>query len=532
MKVSDYVDLYRSEAADILQALERGIIALESAPEIQARIEELYRHAHNLKGISGAMGYEEVVEASHEFENVLDGFRSASSISGETMDKLLAMVDGLKILVKRTIDGSSSSNSDIKAGSQDRAMESSNEQAAQPIDEHITATKVELERLDRIMDLVGELVASRMRVGAIAEDLGSRALLDELARSWRIVSQIQKEVMEARLVPAGQVFQRFHRLVRDLSKEMGKPARLKIEGAEIGLDRAVLERMVDPLVHLIRNAMDHGIEEPDERATAGKPPEARILLGIRRERSRVIIEVSDDGKGIDVQSVANAALARGLTSARACDLSEEDICRIITAPGFSTSKGVDKISGRGVGMNIVKSVVDSFGGSIRLSTKQGRGTTVSLLLPINLSIVKALLFTLGEEYHAIPAEYVKETNRYEWAALKTVRGNPVLEMADELVPLIFPEQLFGAKSESNVDRYAKVIVMDTGTRRLAIAVNRIIGQQDIVIKSLPPFFRGLRGISGAAVLGSGKIAFIWDPHAFSQGRCKYESDQETVVSAS
>jgi two-component system chemotaxis sensor kinase CheA len=362
--------------------------------------------------------------------------------------------------------------------------------------------------------------------------MGSRPLLDELARSWRLVSQIQKEVMEARLIPVGQVFQRFHRLVRDLSRETGKPVKLDIHGAEIGLDRVVLEGMVDPLVHLIRNAVDHGIEPPDERRAAGKSPEGRIILSASRERNHVVIEVVDDGRGVDLEGVARAAAAHGAGPVRASDITEEEICRIITTPGFSTAEGVNTLSGRGIGMNIVKKTVDSFGGSIRIRTTPGRGTMMSLLIPVNLSIVKALLFAVGDDIHAVPIEYVKETNRCEIGSLKTVRGGLVLPAAGEVIPVMRLDELFGVRLERSAERYEKIIVIDTGVRRIAVVVARIIGQQDIVIKALPPFFRGVRGISGATVLGSGKIAFIWDPCALFEGRCAYEPDQTAVLSAS
>ncbi len=527
MNVADYLELYKSEAGESLQALENGLIGLESSAEPRAQIDELFRRAHNLKGISGAMGYDAVVEASHDLESVFDGLRKGAAITPETMDGLLASVDRLKALVGRAIGASADAPA---PGPQ--APAAAADRPAHELGERITATKVELERLDRLMDLVGELVVSRIRFSAIAEEMGSRPLLDELARSWRLVSQIQKEVMEARLIPVGQVFQRFHRLVRDLSRETGKPVKLDIHGAEIGLDRVVLEGMVDPLVHLIRNAVDHGIEPPDERRAAGKSPEGRIILSASRERNHVVIEVVDDGRGVDLEGVARAAAAHGAGPVRASDITEEEICRIITTPGFSTAEGVNTLSGRGIGMNIVKKTVDSFGGSIRIRTTPGRGTMMSLLIPVNLSIVKALLFAVGDDIHAVPIEYVKETNRCEIGSLKTVRGGLVLPAAGEVIPVMRLDELFGVRLERSAERYEKIIVIDTGVRRIAVVVARIIGQQDIVIKALPPFFRGVRGISGATVLGSGKIAFIWDPCALFEGRCAYEPDQTAVLSAS
>ncbi|MCX5753343.1 MAG: chemotaxis protein CheA [Candidatus Krumholzibacteria bacterium] len=577
MNVSDYKDLYASEAGDALQALENGLVGLESATEPLAAIHELFRNAHNLKGNSGAMGYEEIVEASHALESALDGLRQGGEITVAKIGCMLGVVDILKKLVRCAVtegDGSGAAGAAGTAGDGTGAAEgldarpdaksplsirllgealvlisniSDEPDQAGPVtrpasppetglgspeglSQRITSTKVDLERLDRIMDLVGELTISRIRFSALASALGSKPLLDELALSWRLTSQIQKEVMEARLIPAGQVFQRFNRLVRDVSHETEKRVKFEIAGAEIGLDRVVLESMVDPLVHLIRNAIDHGIETPPERRAAGKPEEARLALSARRERNNVALEVADDGRGIDLEKVAHAAVAAGIAKGRAADLTEDDVCRIITMAGFSTAESVDKLSGRGMGMNIVKKTVDSLGGSMHIQSAPGKGTTVTLLLPINLSIIKALLFSVGPDVHALPIEYVKETSRFEQGSLKTVRGDLVLPGADGVVPVLMPDDIFGIPFESGSDRYAKVIIVDTGTRRFAVVVNGIIGQQDIVIKALPPLFRGLRGISGATVLGSGKVAFIWDPHILFEGRCAYESDQKAVVS--
>jgi len=590
MNINDYKDLYRSEAEDALQALENGLIGLETVTDGRPAIDELFRHAHNVKGISAAMGYEEIVEASHALENVLDSLRRGGEITVAKTGCMLGAVDILKKLVRcateaaaepvgaaagETASGVGDAGGPVSGAGEPRASANGagveggsarsvellgealvllsnfedslgapdartkpvsgeeaaarDERASEAIGQRITSTKVELERLDRIMDLVGELTISRIRFSALASELGSKPLLDELALSWRLISQIQREVMEARLIPVGQVFQRFNQLVRDVSHETGKRVVLEIEGADIGLDRAVLEGMVDPLVHIIRNAMDHGIETPAERRAAGKPEEARLALRARRERSHVVLEVADDGRGIDAGRVSEAAAAAGIARGKGAELSEEEICRIITMPGFSTSPSVDRTSGRGMGMNIVKRTVDSFGGSLQIKSALGAGTTVALLLPINLSIIKALLFSIGSEVHAIPIEYVSETNRFEQGFLETVGGATVLPDGDGVIPLLMPNEIFGIPLERTEERYGKVIVMDTGRRRFAVVVNRIIGQQDVVIKALPPLFRGVRGISGATVLGSGKVAFIWDPHVLYEGRCAYESDQETLV---
>ena len=543
MNVSDYKELYKSEADDAVQALENGLVVLESAPEPRAPINELFRHAHNLKGISGAMGYEEIVEASHALENVLDTLRKGADVTVAKIGCMLGAVDILKKLVGLTAGEYAGDARSAQLLSEVLVLLSNistvSDQSGAPaptapeieagVTQRITSTKVELERLDRIMDLVGELTISRIRFSAIAAELGSKTLLDELAVSWRLISRIQKEVMEARLIPVGQVFQRFNRLVRDVSHERGKNVKFEIAGAEIGLDRAVLEGMVDPLVHLIRNALDHGIETPAERRAAGKPEEGHLTLSARRERNNVVLEVSEDGRGIDTARIAAAAAATGIIKSRTAELTEDEVSRIITMPGFSTSTAVDRLSGRGMGMNIAKKAVDSFGGSIVIRSKPGAGTTVAMLLPINLSIIKALLFSVGPDVHALPIEYVSETSRFEQGSLKSLRGELVLGDGDGIVQVLTPDKIFGLPFESTRERYAKVIIVDTGKHRIAVVVNRIIGQQDIVIKALPPLFGGVRGISGATVLGSGKVAFIWDPHVLFEGRCTYESDQKALV---
>ena len=573
MNISDYRELYRSEAYDALQALENGLVGLESTAEPRVLIDELFRHAHNLKGTSGAMGYQEIVEASHALENVLDSLRKGAEITVARTGCMLGAVDILKKLVRLAAEGSdgaapattgapSGSEAPGVAGSGEtpdgggdvRSVQllnevlvllsnasSVSEQVPSPappapeieaaVGQRITSTKVELERLDRIMDLVGELTISRIRFSAIASGLGSKPLADELAVSWRLISQIQREVMEARLIPVGQVFQRFNRLVRDISHEKGKSVKFEIVGAEIGLDRVVLESMVEPLVHLIRNALDHGIGTPADRRAAGKSEEGHLTLSARRERNNIVLEVSDDGRGINAAKIAETAAAAGIIKAASGALTEDEVCRIITMPGFSTSTVADRLSGRGMGMNIVKKAVDSLGGSIVIRSTPGSGTTVALLLPINLSIIKALLFSVGPDVHALPIECVSETNRFEQGSLKSVRGELVLNGEEGVVPVLMPDRIFGLPFEPTGARYTKIIIVDTGRRRVAVVVNRIIGQQDIVIKALPPLFRGVRGISGATILGSGKVAFIWDPHVLFEGRCTYESDQEALVSA-
>ena len=556
MKVSDYKELYRSEADEIFHALENGIINLESGEDLKAHVDELFRHAHNLKGISGAMGYDSVVTASHAIENFLDAIRKEElSVKHGTVDKLLETVDMLRECVALAVD---EKDSDRRAELAEKiaihvaGIDDDDQKTAEPsssredIDERdpdvadgsqaefrelIKTTRVELERLDRIMTLVGELIISRIRFIGQMSGAENKALMDELEVFGRLVSEVQREVMEARLVPVGQVCQRFKRLVRDTAREKAREVKFEIIGSEIGVDRAVLEEVVDPLIHLIRNAIGHGIETPEERESLGKDREAVVTLGIRRERNHVIIEVLDDGRGIDLQKVIAKGASEGLSTGERSELSEEELCSILSTPGFSTSSGVDKISGRGMGMNIVKKTVDSLGGAMHIKSSAGKGTSISLHLPVNLSIIKVLMFYVGDDVHALPIEYIKETTRVEQGSLKKLHGKQVFMTPDGPIPVIRPWEIFDAAVEEESGRYIKMIVVETGEKRAGIVVKRILGQQEIVIKGLPSIIRGLSGISGATILGSGKVAFIWDPHVIFEERSAYESNKETIVLA-
>ena len=556
MKISDYKELYRSESEDIFHSLEDGVIGLETEDDPRPHVDELFRHAHNLKGISGAMGYDDVVTASHAIENYLDGIRKGEiTIRKESVDTLLEAVDLLRRCVAAAVDEEDSGRGaelaeriamllaglvhhegdgagDSTGGSlKEPAAAAVRDDALPEVKEPIRTTRVELERLDRIMTLVGELIISRIRFSGLAADVGNKTITDELEMLGRLISDIQREVMEARLVPVGQVCQRFKRLVRDTSKMKKKSVRFEIVGAEIGVDRSVLEGVVDPLVHLIRNAIDHGIERPEEREAVGKLAEATITLSTRRERNHIVLEVSDDGKGIDLQKVIDKGASAGLSSRGAQDLSEEDLCRILSAPGFSTSSGVDRISGRGMGMNIVKRTVDSLGGTMHIKSAAGRGTSISLHLPVNLSIIKVLMFHVGDDVHALPIEYIVETTRVERGSLKHIRGRDVFSTPNGPIPVVRPWEIFDTPTEEESGRYVKLIVVDTGEGKAGIIVNRILGQHEIVIKGLPSIIRGISGISGATILGSGKVAFIWDPHVIFEERNAYVSDKEALVHA-
>jgi len=556
MEVNEYTSLYLNETEEIIQALESGMLKLEEDCDT-SMVDELFRNAHNLKGMSGAMGFTSIADISHMLENILDSFREDErNISREGANALLKVVDALRELVPAVVESGEGEMSEKlvnrikyllddgfgngagrvgKAGDKkDRLQEKADENNREVKDaenrinsacySRISSTRVDLKRLDDLMDLVGELIISRIKLSNLAAEINSKPLMEELAASGRLVSEIQKEVMEARLVPAGNVFQRFKRVVRDISAELDKKVRLKITGAGIGVDRTVLETMLDPIVHLIRNAIDHGIESPRERKRAGKDETGTVEVSVRRERNHIVLAVNDDGSGIDLEKIG-AVRGRG-----GKEISGDELCRILSEPGFSTREEAGRYSGRGVGMNVVKKTVDSLGGTIDLTSEKGAGTRIRAKLPINLSIIKAMLFKAGGQIHAIPAEYIRETVRVETRSLKKIGQTDIYLSQGGPIPVIKPWELYNIKRKKKFNRYFKIIVLETEKKLGCLVVDRILGQQDVVIKSLPGIIRGMQGISGATVLGSGKIAFIWDPRFLLRERITYEFDQEAVLS--
>ncbi len=555
MESSDYKALFISESNDIVMALENGIMNLEGSSDPSSCVDELFRQAHNLKGMSGAMGYDSIVEVSHSLENVLSRCREgALELTSSETDLLLKVVDRLRELIDWEIGESGgeqgtellgeilvllsplSMRLDKDRSNKECVEEKKPEEAAGSktgettrVHAEVTSTRVDLERLDYLMDLVGELVISRIRLSSLAGELECKNLSDELVSSGRLISEIQKEIMEARLVPVGLVFQRFKRVVRDIARELEKDIDFEITGTDIGLDRTVLESMVDPLVHLIRNAIDHGIEGADERSELGKPESGTIALSARRERNHVVLEIYDDGRGIDREKIVkkNNAARKGMGGAD--DLSEDELFNLLTSPGFSTKDAVSRFSGRGVGLDVVRKTIDSLGGSMRIESESGSGTTISMSIPVNLSIIKALLFSIGDGVHALPIEYVKETMRMERGAFRRIGGREVVQTQEGPVPVVNPAEIFDWSVTDESARYIKIIKVEMEDGTVCFVVSRILGQQDVVIKGLPSLVRGTGGISGATILGSGKIAFIWDPRVFFNERSTHESDRETVV---
>jgi two-component system chemotaxis sensor kinase CheA len=372
--------------------------------------------------------------------------------------------------------------------------------------------RIDVRRLDNLMNLIGELVIARGRLSQIAGELGDPTLEETVAQSSRLITELRDEITASRMVPVSHVFDRFPRVVRDAARGVNKQVEFVIEGKDIELDRSMLDEIADSLVHLLRNAIDHGIESPDERVAKGKPPMGRLTLSAARDRSAVVIRVSDDGRGIDRERVLARAKRDGLVEASKTDLTEDELLRLLARPGFSTAEKVTDLSGRGVGVDAVYTRVRSLGGAMDIRSVPGQGTTMMLRLPLTLAIVRALLARVADETYAIPLAHVSETIELTPDLLKTVKGREVLLGRDDVLPIYRLRSLvdlppFRAASAIDLEQ---VVVIDLGDRRAALVIDELTGQEEIVVKQYDAVRDGLPFFGGATLLGDGSPSLIVD----------------------
>ena len=386
--------------------------------------------------------------------------------------------------------------------------------------------RVDIERLDLLLNLVGELVINRTRISDIAATLGrqlngaraddglgnlAKDLSESSALLARTTNEIQESIMKVRMVPIGQVFDRFPRMVRDLAKARGKDIHLEIAGAETDLDKTIVDEVGEPLMHLVRNCVDHGIEPPDVREANGKPRHGTIKLNAYHEGNQVIIEISDDGGGIDLQRVRDKGVRMGVIS-ESDRLSDREIIELIFTPGFSTANAVTDVSGRGVGMDVVKKNILRLKGVFDVDSVPGEGTTFTMKLPLTLAIIQALLVNVADELYSIPLDAVIESQRINAADVRTVHGGEVITLRGQVVPLIRIAEFFRLDAPRDPDKVMIVIVGLQG-RQVGLVVDSFQGEQEIVIKPLSDVIGRIAGISGATILGNGSISLIIDVHS-------------------
>ena len=385
--------------------------------------------------------------------------------------------------------------------------------------------RVDVKRLDHLMNLIGELVLAKNRLIKINDDVEERyegeEFLEELNQVVSIVSlvttDLQIAVMKTRMLPIGKVFNKFPRMIRDLSRELNKKIELELAGEETELDKSIVEEIGDPLVHIIRNSCDHGVETPEERVAKGKDETGTIGLKAYNEGNQIVIQIDDDGKGLDTDMLKNKSLEKGIITEKEADtMSEKEAFGLIFKPGFSTAAAVTSVSGRGVGMDVVKTNIEKLNGIIDIDSELGVGTSMKLKIPLTLAIIQALIVGVQEEHYAIPLASVLETVRISKDEIYTVEGRSVMRLRDDVLSLVHIGDIFEVERILDASEHAYVVVLGLGTSKLGLIVDTLVGQEEIVIKSLGDYLKGIEGVAGATIRGDGGVTLIVDVVALMQ----------------
>ena len=684
MELNQYLEMFIEESKEHLQSCSDNLLELEKNPNDLAIVNEIFRSAHTLKGMSATMGYEDLADLTHKMENVLDAIRNEKiHVDAEILDVVFESVDHLEEMVMNIADGGDGKkdvsqtvaklkriesgesiqqesapsetaaseaaatttaldnalqleyddfektvllqsteqgfnafeisvtlndgcllkaarvymvfdilekNGDVVKSSptvdkleeeqfdQDfkvalisqtdaeelrskimkvsevdnvaitqiskdlfvqSALGESEASVESAVDEGPIAAQVEvkkeetnqktasakhaasktirvsIERLDILMNLFEELVIDRGRLQSIATEVNHSELNETVERMSRTMGDLQNIVLTMRMIPIETVFNRFPKMVRTLSRDLKKKINLEIIGAETELDRTVIDEIGDPLVHLIRNSVDHGIESPEVRRANGKPEEGNVTLRAYHSGNYVFIEIEDDGAGINRERVLKKAISKGIvTKESALSLSDKQINELILASGFSTAEVISDISGRGVGLDVVKTTIESLGGNISIESTEGVGSIFSIQLPLTLSIISVMLVEIEQEIYAIPLSSIIETSIIKNSDILNAHNQKVIDFRGKVVPLIFLEEIFNVpRSENDADEYHSVVIVRKGDKLAGLVVDTFIGQQEIVLKSLGNYLTNIFAISGATILGNGKVALIVDCNA-------------------
>ena len=549
----EMADLFLAEALDHLGTIEAALLALDERPGDVTLLNDIFRPFHTIKGNAGALGVTSVQEVAHRVENLLDLARSGRRTMGPAdVDVVLRAVDVLTSMIRdvgarlagqpgtdlapvahaliASVDMLISGEADAHAQPSAGGLKPSHpEDVKAPVSEtvrpepasenagsarrgeEVASIKVDTRKLDSLVDAVGELiiVQSLIQEDPLLASHVDQRLAGNLGQLKRITAGLQRSAMALRMVPIRQAFQTVSRIVRDLSRKADKSVELVLTGEDTELDRKVVEEITDPLMHMVRNSIDHAIEPAAVRKAAGKRPQARLALSAYHQGGHIVIEIADDGKGLDTEKIKARALERGLIAPGASP-SVEEINALIFEPGFSTAEKVTEISGRGVGMDVVRRNIDALRGRIEITTEPGKGTTFFIRLPLTLAVLDGLIVGVGRERFVMPTTGVRESLRPLPSQVHKVQGAPrLVQVRDSLLPLVALGELFGLPHESDPCKATVVVVEDTGSR-VGLVVDALLGKQEVVIKSLGPAFAGLRGVAGGAILGDGRIGLILD----------------------
>ena len=522
------VQTFLGETEEGLAVMEEVLIALEVRGDDPELLGTVFRLAHTLKGNGSSLGFDGLVRFCHTLEDLLDRLRErVLPVTADLIALLLRAVDALREMVPAAAAGADALNGGQErllrqlaayaaSGTAPVASQPSADQAEEPVPAPITTLdasggksrglRVDMHKLDRMLDLTGEIAIARNRLRRMLEEGGaSPEMLEAQSEVDRLGQDLQERVMQARLVPLRATLRQHIRTVRDLSASQGKQARLVVEGEDVEVDTSVIEHVRDPLTHMIRNAVDHGIERPDLRRQRGKDPCGTIALRVRHESGTIVLEISDDGAGLDRERILDRAQRRGVDTAR---LDAGEVQRLVFEPGFSTAETVTELSGRGVGLDVVRRNIHALRGSVGIRSRAGEGTTITVRLPLTLAIIEGFGVAVGDETYVIPLEAVVECLELPAEASSNGEGGGVISLRGAALPYVRLRRLFGVAGEGRRE-HVVVVKQDDGAPA-GLVVDDLYGESQTVIKPLGRIFRGLPGIAGSAILGSGRVALILD----------------------
>ncbi len=568
------VEEFLTESEELLEGMDQDLILLETEPRNAEILNRVFRALHTIKGTSGFLGFESIVGLSHQAEEVLNALRHGGiQVTTAIMDALLMSRDQLGIMLNdlrqgglkvyaldaliaelgRAQSSGAAVHHPVASGnlqtpvlrvmsaapesppivaapafepefepaaiSADAAVASRNRPDAKSGDATAHTLRVDVGKLDELVNLIGELVLERNRLAQISRDLASQAddprtIAEALSlcasRLSFITDELQTSGLKTRMMPIDAVFRKFPRLVRDVANDLGKEVELVVRGEDTELDKTMVELVGDPLIHLVRNSLDHGLEMPDARVAKGKPRKGIIRLEARQESDQIVISIRDDGAGIDPERVARKALEKGLvTTERLRSLSPAEVLDFIFLPGFSTAEKTSNLSGRGVGMDVVRSNLKKMNGTVRLESVVGAGTTIELRLPLTLAILPVLLVRVREDVYALPLRSVIETARIQRREVHRVEGGEILHLRDRTLPLLRLGRIL--QHADAVDGDGRAVILGMGERRVALLVDQLLGQESTVIKPLSSLFHNMACLSGATISGDGRVRLVLDP---------------------
>ncbi len=581
----ELLDEFLTEATELLEKIDDDLITLEKFPGDMELLNRIFRSIHTVKGAASFLEFELLVKVTHKTEDVLNRLRKGELAPHPAiMDVILDAVTMVKILIndikgeelkERPIDGiivrlmavlaenvvegaaeivtgvlvvatphtapeqepvaldllvtlpESSGTSISDELAPPAAPAGTTKASGEELTDKATV-RVDVKRVDDLMNQVGELVLERNRMMQLTSDYQNEINLDafgeELAKLSKrmnfVTSELQMQILKMRLIPVGNVFKKFPRIVRNMARDLGKMVELQVFGEDTELDRSVVDLISDPLIHLLRNAMDHGVETPQERAVAGKPPTGSVVLSAHHEGNRIIISIKDDGRGIDCERVAAKALEKGLiTPDQLSAMSTREILSLIFLPGFSTKDVASDLSGRGVGMDVVRTNIEKLNGVIEIKNEQGQGSEFILQLPLTLAIIQSLLVEVERETYSIPLSAVLETLRVNAGDFHTIAGRKFLQLRDSVLPIVALAETFHVSQETQHKDFCYVVVVAVAEKKIGLMVSRLLGQQEVAIKSLGNYLANVPGIAGSTIMGDGRVALIVDPSKLT-GLCE------------